>query len=161
MVKLERMFCLQSELDAVIIKSKNIKVGEKITKKKVIAFKTEFGEFLNEVRDFKFWSNKPSSEKGIVLEEFVDGVHFLLTISLDRGYEKWLDEIEPDRYLKESFDDLSLNVFNNRLTSCSEVREALEMMLSFALKLGFAEEDVIDAYLKKNIKNLKRQEEGY
>jgi len=161
MVKLEHMFRLQSELDAVIIKSKKIKVGEKITKKKTIAFKTEFGEFLNEVKDFKFWSNKPASEKEVILEEFVDGVHFLLTISLDRGYEKWMDEIEPDRYLRESFDDLSLNIFNNRLTSCGEVREAFEMMLSFVLKLGFSENDVIDAYNRKNNINHNRQEEGY
>jgi len=161
-VKLEELFALQSQLDEHIIKTKGLTKSQQMTDKKVIAFKVEFGEFLNEVKDFKFWSNKPMSEKEVVLEEFVDGIHFLLTVSLDRQYDRWIKEVEGEYYVKtKTLDQLSMEVFNNRLTSAGEVTDAFEMMLAIAHKLGFSEEDILAAYDRKNGINHDRQDQGY
>ena len=43
----------------------------------------EFGEFANATRCFKYWSNKPSEAQDIVLDEYVDGLHFFLSLGID------------------------------------------------------------------------------
>ncbi len=40
----------------------------------------------NETRCFKYWSRKSSSERNVILEEYVDGLHFVLTIGLALNY---------------------------------------------------------------------------
>ncbi|AGY48315.1 nucleoside triphosphate pyrophosphohydrolase [Bacillus phage Slash] len=160
-MKLEKLFALQSQLDEHIIKTKKLTKSQQMTDKKVIAFKVEFGEFLNEVKDFKFWSNKPMSEKEVVLEEFVDGIHFLLTVALDRKYDRFIHEVKGIGYVTVPLDDLSLGVFNLPLNSAGEVKNAFEMMLAIAHKLGFSEEDILAAYDRKNGINHDRQDQGY
>ena len=43
----------------------------------------EIGEFANATRCFKYWSNKSSEPQDIVLDEYVDGLHFFLSLGID------------------------------------------------------------------------------
>jgi dimeric dUTPase (all-alpha-NTP-PPase superfamily) len=47
-----------------------------------LALLVELGELANEVRSFKFWSIKPSSKREVVLEEYVDGIHFICSLCI-------------------------------------------------------------------------------
>lgn len=54
----------------------------------MLALLVEIGELANETRCFKYWSNKPASEREVILEEYVDGLHFILSIGIDLGIDK-------------------------------------------------------------------------
>ena len=67
---------------------KNMTYNRKIVKRKMLALLVEIGELANETRCFKYWSNKPASEREVILEEYVDGLHFILSIGIDLGIDK-------------------------------------------------------------------------
>ena len=41
-------------------------------------------ELANETRSFKFWSTKGPSANEIILEEYVDSIHFLLSLLIEK-----------------------------------------------------------------------------
>ena len=72
----------QSQLDKFIIQNQKLDLTEtQIFTNRILAFNVEVAELANEVRSFKHWSTKKSSEKEVCLEEYVDGLHFLLSIT--------------------------------------------------------------------------------
>src|SRR3954447_25518100 len=85
-MQLEKLFRMQQALDQHIEKKHGLQ-EEDLFSRKVLALLVELGELANETRCFKFWSIKPSSEKSIVLEEFVDGIHFILSLGIECGYQ--------------------------------------------------------------------------
>ena len=88
---LKELYLKQAELDLEIAHNHNINY-EVTRNKRIVALLVELGEFANTTRCFKFWSNKGMEEKAVVLDEFADGLHFLLSLGIDKGYE--VDEIE-------------------------------------------------------------------
>ena len=90
-----KMFKMQAELDQYIGKSKKIKM-EDYKLERVLALQVEFNELLNEVPFlFKYWSNKKMN-RDRALEEFVDGLHFLLSIGNDLGINEY-EYTRPER----------------------------------------------------------------
>jgi dimeric dUTPase (all-alpha-NTP-PPase superfamily) len=85
-MQLEKLFQMQKALDTHI-EDKHSLQDEDLFERKVLALLVEIGELANETRSFKFWSVKPSSAKEVILEEFVDGVHFILSLGIECGYE--------------------------------------------------------------------------
>src|SRR5690625_5800529 len=74
----------QKELDNAIIQKNNLQ-NEYLINKKIIALHVEFSELLNELPEtFKYWSNKKNNYKK-ALEEYVDCVHFAVSIGNDLG----------------------------------------------------------------------------
>ena len=100
-MELKQLLAMQNDLDNYIIKSKHLEGLEpKVRLSNTIhALFVEIGEFSNETRVFKHWSNKGMSDKAIMLEEYVDGLHFFLSIAnqlefsaedIEKAYaEKW------------------------------------------------------------------------
>ena len=82
-----QLFKLQKELDDRIAKEHDLQ-PKKLLKEKMLALLVEIGELANETRCFKYWSNKPASEREVILEEYVDGLHFILSIGIDLGIDK-------------------------------------------------------------------------
>ncbi|AOG60684.1 dUTP diphosphatase [Spiroplasma helicoides] len=153
----------QKKLDANIESTHNIPQNEETLSKKIVALFVEFGEFINEQREFKFWSNKKASEKDVLLEEYVDGIHFILSIGYTIGFN-------PDSYkfdLKnKSIIDIYLECYEklaifNKNRSIENYINLLNSFFSVASILNFSEEDILDAYDKKNKINFKRIEEKY
>lgn len=71
----KKLFDMQKELDTYIETNHNVKQAE-LLDKKILALLVEVGELANETRCFKFWSKKKPSERDVIIEEYVDGIHF-------------------------------------------------------------------------------------
>lgn len=159
-MNLVELYKMQYELDERILKEKGLQQTQQITDMKIIAFKVELAELLNEIKAFKYWSNKPPSEKSVILEELVDGIHFLLGIAIDRKYI-FIENITASNLTQWSINELSFDLFNNSLDCSSRYSRAFACYLAIAEHMGFSEDDVKAAYMRKNQINHARQTEGY
>lgn len=156
------LYDMQRELDNYI-ESRNDLHNKDVFQEKYLALLVEIGELANETRCFKFWSSKPPSEKDIILEEFVDGIHFLLSLG---------NEIEHQyKSTPLPAGDLSITAqFNQVFEKCTRFHQqpgatAYEQMMDSYLQLGellgFSETDIKTAYYDKNEVNYERQNQGY
>jgi dimeric dUTPase (all-alpha-NTP-PPase superfamily) len=161
-MKFEKLFSLQKELDIKILNTKNLQ-GKSLLQKKLLALQVEIGELANETRCFKYWSDKKPSAKEAILEEYVDCLHFILSIGLEKDYT----EISVDsKHLESPLTDQFLNLFIdiNDFLICSSKDHYItlfEDFLSLGLSLNFTIKEIEDAYLEKNIVNHERQHNGY
>ncbi|MYL50316.1 dUTPase [Halobacillus litoralis] len=157
----EGLYDLQRKLDHYIEQQHGIEKGQKI-EEKVLALLVELGELANETRCFKFWSTKGPSEKSVILEEYVDGVHFLLSLGLDLDYRYTaIPLVEVD-----SQTSAFLTVYRSieRLREKKDeqsYKKAFYDYLVLGLTLGITEKELIEAYERKNAINFERQDEGY
>ncbi|MFB5662946.1 dUTP diphosphatase [Alteribacillus sp. HJP-4] len=160
---MDTLFAIQKKLDDRILKEHHLN-REDLFHDKVLALQVETAELANETRCFKYWSKKPASPRETILEEYVDGLHFILSLGIDGGWPEtpeWRTEVElPDA--TTAF----LAVFENiSLYAASPSNSAYKEMFSAYLELGrtlnFSTEEIKEAYLSKNEKNHIRQEEGY
>jgi dimeric dUTPase (all-alpha-NTP-PPase superfamily) len=122
------------------------------------------GELANEVRSFKFWSIKDRSSKEIVLEEYVDGIHFIGSLCLANDI-KGVFEI-PDNIELLSKKDITkhiMKLFNdgNQLESKIGIKKWYEDYLTLGYGLGFNINEIKQAYFSKNKINFDRQENNY
>jgi dimeric dUTPase (all-alpha-NTP-PPase superfamily) len=164
-MKLTRLFEMQQELDERIKKEHHLEEAS-LFERKVLALLVELGELANETRCFKYWSNKPSSDKGVVLEEYVDGVHFILSLGIELNLHHELEDVE---ILDDQDNDVvSLFMEVYRLTvSLKEnpTKGSYVPLVSAYFKLGqalsFNFMEIEEAYLQKNIINHERQNKGY
>lgn len=164
----------QKQLDTHIIDNFSLSLSRKeYFTNQVTAFMVELGELANEVRSFKHWSKKPPSSKEVILEEYVDGLHFILSITnfLGGDFTPEILSLEP------SMDEIN-NVFLNTWSLASELYliavteseesasellvELVEIYLHLGVNnLGFELDEIITAYHKKQQVNYERQRNDY
>ena len=108
-MKLSQLFTMQQELDSFIQKNREVK--RDVFQEKGLALLVELAELANETRSFKFWSAKGPSEIEVILEEYVDSIHFLLSLGIEKGFEEMTDwpEEEVSGNLTELF--LKISIF--------------------------------------------------
>jgi len=164
-MNLKGLFEIQQQLDNHIVENKSLQ-GEDLLDEKVLALKVELGELANELPEiYKFWSNKKNNyEKA--LKEYVDGLHFVLSIGLDHGFDEDLAglAIESIEWENVTVQFLELLRIDWEKYECGEgdyYHSGLEMFLSLGEMLGFTWEQIEQAYLDKNKVNHERQESGY
>jgi len=161
-MNLQHLFKMQKELDDFIEKTQNI--NRNVFKEKGLALMVELAELANETRCFKFWSTKGPSERDVILEEYVDSIHFILSLGLLQGYtaiEKW-PVIEEKRDLTETF--LMTQDYILKFISQPTEDRYLAIWQCYGLlayNLGFTFDDVVAAYIEKNEENYNRQRSGY
>ncbi|MFD2133889.1 dUTP diphosphatase [Pseudogracilibacillus auburnensis] len=158
----DTLFSMQKELDDYIEDKHQLQETDTF-EERFLALLVELGELANETRCFKYWSTKEKSGKTTILEEYVDNIHFLLSIGLHKGYK--FSQIDFSiTYLNETMG------FNHVFEKCLDFykhqteENYLNMFreyLHLAKLLGFAEKDIMEAYHKKNEVNYERQEKGY
>ncbi|MBA2173380.1 dUTP diphosphatase [Halobacillus locisalis] len=155
------LYDMQQQLDQYIETQHDLMKGEK-TEEKMLAFLVELGELANETRCFKFWSVKAPSEKGVIVEEYVDGLHFLLSLGLDIQIRYQPQKVERYGSITEGF--LATYAAADDFRKVPE-RDAYQQLFTSFLKLGetigLDENEIMEAYYSKNEVNYKRQEEGY
>jgi dimeric dUTPase (all-alpha-NTP-PPase superfamily) len=163
-MQLERLFKMQKALDLHIEEKHNL-MNEDLFNRKVLALFVEVGELANETRSFKFWSVKPSSPKEVILEEFVDGIHFILSLGIECGFDQTLNEISKDETCLDVtnqflaiYDYLTIFQKNKRL---DEYIALFKGYLQLANLLGITNEEMEEAYFKKNEVNYQRQQNNY
>lgn len=158
----DTLFKMQKQLDSYIEENHNLQERD-LFQDKYLALLVELGELANETRCFKFWSNKSRSSLDVILEEYVDGIHFILSLGIVKGHtftsvNLGSTELTETELFNTVFEQCV--VFKNNPNQENYTR-LFESYLVLGRKLGFKEEDVFQAYLKKNEVNYQRQNSGY
>ena len=153
----------QKKLDTLIFHTHDLSYEQTFQKRK-IAFLIEIAEFMNATRAFKFWSYKKSHTKEILLEEYVDGLHFLLSIATDLqadfthfayynlkfdNLEQWYLELNEQFILFHN-----VNTFENYF-------KAVNIFLNLPEICHFLDAEVIRSYYLKLHTNYERQKTAY
>ncbi|MGJ9457160.1 dUTP diphosphatase [Oceanobacillus sp. CF4.6] len=158
----DKLFTMQKQLDTYIENNHDLSKTD-VFQEKYLALLVELGELANETRCFKFWSHKPRNEKAVILEEYVDVIHFILSLGLEKGfsYETISWETIPHTET-EQFNAVfeAAVIFKHDTTEANYVNLFITA-LQLAAILGFTEEDIQHAYIKKNEINYERQNQGY
>lgn len=183
MINLTELFEVQRKLDAEIEQKHPVQPGEDRLAKRILALQVELGECANEWRGFKFWSTdqEPRTEtresivgtdetgspydsyeiKNPLLEEYVDCLHFILSIGLEIGESYFY--IEPQMMTEKDI----TSQFSATLNYAYLLKEddfCSELFTSFyqlGEMLGFTWQQIETAYMSKNATNWERQANGY
>src|SRR5690625_2205314 len=171
-MNLSKLFEMQKKLDDRIIREKGLQ-DEDLLDRKILALQVELGELANEWRGFKFWSesqkpivrpSNPFEHGNPMLEEYVDCLHFILSIGNDIGI-KLKGEL-PNSLVNYTVLDSFSNIFYY-VARFSELKTSLlykNFLITFVhlgKRLGFTWDEIEQAYYAKNKINHKRQEQGY
>jgi len=161
-INLKPLVFEQSKLDAHIQSQHQVTYAS-TREKRILALLVEVGEMINETKTFKFWSKKPSAEKAIIIDEYADGLHFLLSLGIEVQSQKMNYEIHtPTVTLTQA----TILVFE-QITELSKhwhvkhLENAFQAYLNLMPLLGFSAEDVVEAYFKKLGDNYTRQQNAY
>ena len=160
----QTLFKMQKALDSHIEFQHNLEHDD-LFDRKVLALLVEIGELANETRCFKFWSVKPASEKDIILEEFVDGVHFILSLGIECGFQD-LETIPQSQSeeLDATKQFLAIYEYAQKFRTSRTKEDYLRLFqnyLKLAQLLGLNDDQIEKAYIKKNEVNYERQRKGY
>lgn len=172
MLNIKNLFSLQKVLDDRIVKENNITHDRFDIL--IMALFDELGECAKETRCFKDWSKKDPSPRAVILEEYVDGFHFILSIGLYNGFES------EHEFIREHITANNIGVaeMNDRMiiTQCFlgmymsvidyvgkdiTYYDLISDYVYLGLRLGFTCKEIETAYFEKNEVNHKRQDEGY
>lgn len=161
-MQLTKLFSMQRELDSFI--QKNRETQTDVFQEKGLALLIELAELANETRCFKFWSTKGPSDDAVILEEYVDSIHFLLSLGIEKEFTTLLTwpegEVEGD--LTQLFLKTTGAIHRFLLELTMEAYESVWIHYgAIAKELGFTNEDIIHAYIAKNEENYNRQKTGY
>ena len=161
-MNLQKLFQMQNTLDHRI-ESEHQLEGVSLFKKKVLALQVEVSELANETRCFKFWSTKKPSSNDVILEEYVDCLHFILSLGLEKNFQNIKIDIENVTCeLSDQFLSLYIDISNFTISfSIDDYLILFNRFLSLGKSLGFNEDAIENAYLYKNKINHERQDNGY
>ncbi|AZJ43655.1 dUTP diphosphatase [Bacillus velezensis] len=191
-MNLQKMFEMQKELDERIIKEKGLE-GQDLLPNLILALQVELAECANEWRGFKHWSNdrEPRTKHPLevspngafrrggnpLLEEYVDCLHFILSIGNRLGYLKNNESVDELKRTttKGTGVHAFMDVFNaivylNDEVICTTIDNELahynyenlfSLFNALGETLGFTPEQIEAAYMEKNAVNHQRQQEGY
>lgn len=162
MIELKPLINEQAKLDAHIQSQHQVTYAN-TRDKRILALLVEIGEMINETKTFKFWSKKPSAEKPIILDEYADGLHFLLSLSIEVQSQKTNYEIQP---LQVTLTQATILVFQHvselsKHWHVKHLESAFQAYLNLIPLLGFTADDVVQAYFKKLGVNYTRQQNAY
>ena len=161
-LNLTELIALQAQLDERIM-ALHQEERQSTRIKRVLALIVEINELANETRCFKYWSLKGPSHKDVLLEEFSDTMHFVISLGIDLGFDTmifhsnedavnltqlFIDWINASTALVDHFD---LEHFN----------QVGVLMTTMAKALNFDEKACIETYYVKNKTNHIRQSEAY
>ena len=193
-MELNKLFEMQKKLDAEIELKHPVQPGENRMAKKLLALQTELGELSNEQRSWKFWStdqeprikgqsfihkvNQFTEEvryRNPLLEEYVDCIHFVLSIGNELNFKEYH---LVGKYARELHNTVDMFLFvNEQIALLSKTYRyrgdagpvaltvyysmLLEAFLLLGEALGFSWEQIAEAYLAKNQVNWERQQNAY
>jgi dimeric dUTPase (all-alpha-NTP-PPase superfamily) len=187
-LNLQKLFEMQKALDKHIEQEHPRHEGEDRLAKKILALRVELGELANEWRGFKFWSKdqKPRTKvlvkdwfeglvkheefKNPLLEEYVDCLHFILSIGLDIGFKRDMTNVIRSFNALTQFNNMFnaaayfYNIYTELGKGCGlydSFDDMLGIFIGLGKELGFTWEQIEEAYLQKNAINHKRMESGY
>lgn len=168
-MNLNALFKKQRQLDDYIIDKKGLE-GQDLVPNRLLALQVELGELANEWRGFKHWSDDQDPRREKMLEEYVDCLHFILSIGNDievftrTDWGMYLELSVTDQFLAmfEAVSELSYSYRSDNQTKVqSDYIIVVYDFLGLGHSLKFSWEQIEQAYNKKWEINKKRQDEGY
>ena len=161
-IALKELYQLQAELDATIAQNHGTSY-ESTKDDRLMALIVEIGELANETRCFKYWSNKGPSPREKLLDEYADGMHFLLSLGLPLNVSKTSYEITKSSLSLTRQFHLVYKATIELVESydISHYTNAYQLFLNLIPSLGFSVEEVILAYKSKLGVNYQRQKTNY
>ncbi|WP_078430158.1 dUTP diphosphatase [Alkalihalobacterium alkalinitrilicum] len=161
-MKVEKLFDMQRQLNDRIISEHRLE-GQDLLAEQILALEVELGELANETRCFKYWSNKPPADRHIILEEYVDGLHFILSLGIVLKFENVeIQTIHFEGSLVQTFQrvyDLITKLHEQK--TYESFTGLFDLYLFLGKNLGFTHQEIEQAYYDKNEVNHQRQDEGY
>lgn len=167
------LFEIQKDLDTRILVKHELSISLDLLYKRFLASLVELGECANDDRSFKYWSEN-QQPKSTVLEEYVDKLHFVLSVGLalqSLGFITKLPVLlNPAGQMDKTKQFLDVYAATTRLyesvkqeaaTIAIWYKRLFELFLGLGVALGFTEDQIESAYMKKNEVNHQRQREGY
>ena len=156
------LYELQDTLDNRIFEQHQVTRIDTMTRRQ-LALLVEIGELANETRCFKFWSNKGPSSADVILEEYADGIHFLLSLGIDLQDDT---ESLSSMNMEGSLHDALLMIYdlaNECFKHCSlkSYHTLFQAYLGVGEKLGYTADDIRNHYFMKNEENHHRQDTNY
>lgn len=157
-MNIKKMLEAQKELDAALFQKGGLK--EYPIEQIKTAYRVELGEMLQEWKQFKYWKNtKGEVDRGKLLEEIADCIHFALSLE---NYNQYYDEIEEDIIDFNAEVLLHGKFIYRTIERCFECGfEAIRDTLRLGVKLGFTLEELEKAYWDKNKINWERIKNNY
>lgn len=152
---------MQEVLDNTIHATHNVTPDE-IATKRVCALLVELGEFANEIAPFKYWKKNKTITRDKVVEEYVDGIHFLTSLGIYTNASQELEPLVISQDQTEQLNAIFLEVSKLSLTLNKEnVEKAYSLYLGMAIILKLPEEEILSYYKNKNRVNFERMENNY
>lgn len=162
-IDISKLYPLQEGLDKDIATRHHVSYQSTFPSR-LLALLVELGEFANETRCFKYWSLKGSSPKDVVLEEYVDALHFLLSLGIALGPKKMIytTEKKSDYNLTNAILECYQEAIKLKDNYClSQYEKAFQCYFNLMDYLGITSNEVVDAYLSKLKVNYDRQINKY
>lgn len=152
---IDRLLTIQKDIDEIYYLNSGT-TGAETFKKRKLALWVEIGELVNEWKElFKFWSNK-TMDRAKALEEYIDCLHFLLSIGNDLGASRIHETVIKFEDPIDQIFFLSAVVIN--ITDFEAYNDAFSLFRGLGEHLGFNDEEVLEAYLRKNTINHNRED---
>lgn len=159
---LDDCFFLQARLDEEIASNHHVDY-ESTFSRRVLALLVELGEFANETRCFKYWSYKDPSAKEIILDEYADGLHFLLSLGVMMGVSQYTHHfVVREKDLTEAILKVYQDVVELKENFDPEhYAKAFADYLNIIPLFDYSSDEVLSAYKAKCKTNHVRQKTHY
>lgn len=161
-IDLTSLYDHQAKLDAHIQSTHHVDYAT-TRQKRLLALLVELGELANETRVFKFWSLKTRSSDDIILDEYADGLHFLLSLGIDAQSQKKVYTLSPNHFdAVTSFLNTYQSIHALQITfNAMNLESAMQQYLDLIGCLGYSVTQVLEAYVNKLNVNYQRQQNHY
>lgn len=162
-IDISKLYPLQEGLDKDIATRHNV-TYQSTFPSRLLALLVELGEFANETRCFKYWSIKGPSEKEVILEEYVDALHFLLSLGIALKANKMIyttnkkEGYNLTTAILEAYQE-AVKLKDNYCLS--QYEKAFQSYFNLMEYLSITSNEVTDAYLSKLKVNYNRQVNKY
>jgi dimeric dUTPase (all-alpha-NTP-PPase superfamily) len=160
---LVKLYKAQAKLDVAIIEKKNLQ-GEDLIQNKLLALYVELGELAQEVQgDWKYWKSHTTADFTKTLYEFVDCLHFALSIGNDLNFIVPKVSVGEAKSVKLAF-LVTFKALDNFATN-SLTKKWYDLLIHelfmLAFTIGLTPFQIKTAYFRKNKVNHRRQEADY
>lgn len=127
-----------------------------------IALFTEVGEFANEVQSFKYWKKSKKIDQNNLLEEYADGLHFLMSFAIKYNCNSLIEPLVLSEDINKQFLEI-FNAINKMVKKISKrkIEKTIAIYLGLAKLLTISDDKINDAYELKNKKNFERIKNNY
>lgn len=163
LIELAELLEMQQALDTAILEEHKVTRYPKF--KIENALFVEIAETLNELPSiFKYWKKTAQDNREKALIEYVDALHFALSLTNNNPQTFLENEGFADKYLRyrrkirlaDINEEVQMTIYAMMLTS-----EYLHYLFYLGNILGFTWEEVYKAYKEKNAVNYERLKTGY